>query len=184
MKAVVVMAAVLLIGALRPEPAHAWATANRWGGSTAILGALPAIQTPGVAAPAMLTVWAPSTLTCTVAVRPMPGTAGPNTRTLTAAVRTARIGAGATHTYASGATAYHPPAYGYHPPGYGYGYPAYHPPVAVPYYSASGCLGCAVAAGAVVGATAGAVAALRPPTRRQPTRPDTRPAARRDMPWA
>lgn len=35
-------------------------------------------------------------------------------------------GAGATHTYASGATAYHPPGYG----GYA-GYPAYHPPVAV-----------------------------------------------------
>ncbi len=41
----------------------------------------------------------------------------------------------------------------------GYGYPAYHPPVAVPYYSASGCYGCALAAGAVVGATVGAVAA-------------------------
>jgi hypothetical protein len=38
------------------------------------------------------------------------------------------------------------------------GYPAYHPPVAVPYYSASGCYGCAAAAGAVVGATVGAVA--------------------------
>ena len=59
-------------------------------------------------------------------------------------------GAGATHTYASGASVYHPPGYGGYP-----GYPAYHPPVAVPYYSAAGCYGCAAAAGAVVGATAG-----------------------------
>ena len=34
MRAVVVMVAVLLMGALQPEAAHAWATANRWGGST------------------------------------------------------------------------------------------------------------------------------------------------------
>ena len=59
-------------------------------------------------------------------------------------------GEGAVHTNASGATAYHPPGSAAHA-----GYPAYHPPVAVPYYSASGCNGCAAAAGAVVGATAG-----------------------------
>jgi hypothetical protein len=49
----------------------------------------------------------------------------------------------------------------YRPPGapaYG-GYPAYHPPVAVPYYSASGCNGCAPTAGAVAGAAAGAAVA-------------------------
>ena len=34
MRAIVVMVAVLLVGALRPESAHAWASANRWGGST------------------------------------------------------------------------------------------------------------------------------------------------------
>ncbi len=34
MRAIVVMVAVLLVGALRPELAHAWASANRWGGST------------------------------------------------------------------------------------------------------------------------------------------------------
>ena len=62
-------------------------------------------------------------------------------------------GAGAVHTTAYGATAYHPPAYRHLST-----YPAYHPPVAVPYY-ASGCYGCAAAAGAVVGAAAGAAAA-------------------------
>ena len=34
MKAIVAIAAVLLIGTLRPDAAHAWASANRWGGST------------------------------------------------------------------------------------------------------------------------------------------------------
>ena len=57
----------------------------------------------------------------------------------------AAYGDGAYHTTSYGATAYRPPAYGT--------YPAYHPPVAVPYYS-SGCSGCAVAAGAVVGMAA------------------------------
>ena len=56
------------------------------------------------------------------------------------------------------------------------GYPAYHPPVAVPYYSASGCNGCAAAAGAIVGATAGVAAgaavagAAAPPPRIMPQR--------------
>jgi len=63
-------------------------------------------------------------------------------------------GYGAAHTYPGGATAYHAPGYGY---GYG-GYGAYHPPVAVPYYS-SGCYGCAAAAGAVVGLATGAAIA-------------------------
>ena len=62
-----------------------------------------------------------------------------------------RTAPGATHTYASGATAYHPPARLSD-------YPAYHPPVAVPYY-ASTCYGCAAAAGAVVGVAAGAAVA-------------------------
>ena len=54
-------------------------------------------------------------------------------------------GVGVGHTYPSGASVYA-------------GYPAYHPPVAVPYYAASGCYGCAAAAGAIVGATAAAAA--------------------------
>lgn len=62
-------------------------------------------------------------------------------------------GEGATHTYAGGGTVYRPPG------APAYAYPAYHPPVAVPYYAASGCYGCAAAAGAVVGVTAGAAVA-------------------------
>ena len=54
-------------------------------------------------------------------------------------------GVGVGHTYSSGASVYA-------------GYPAYHPPVAVPYYAASGCYGCAATAGAIVGATAAAAA--------------------------
>ena len=64
-----------------------------------------------------------------------------------------KYGSGAYHTYPSGATAYHPPGYPAYPT-----YPVYHPPVAVPYYS-SGCYGCAAAAGAVVGMAAGAAVA-------------------------
>jgi hypothetical protein len=55
-------------------------------------------------------------------------------------------GAGVVHTDPAGV-----PVYG--------GYPAYHPPVAVPYYSSTGCYGCAAAAGAIVGAGAGYAAA-------------------------
>jgi len=59
-------------------------------------------------------------------------------------------GEGVAHTYPGGATAYRPPGYP--------AYPVYHPPVAVPVY-ASGCYGCAAAAGAVVGVAAGAAIA-------------------------
>ena len=62
-------------------------------------------------------------------------------------------GEGATTRTPSGATAYHPPGYAAYPT-----YPAYHPPVAVPYYSST-CSGCAAAAGAVVGVAAGAAVA-------------------------
>jgi hypothetical protein len=61
----------------------------------------------------------------------------------------ARYGDGAYHTTPYGATAYRPPA-PYYP---------YHPPAAVPYYPATGCYGCAAAAGAVVGMAAGAAVA-------------------------
>lgn len=64
-----------------------------------------------------------------------------------------RYGSGAYHTYPSGYTAYHPAGYPAYPT-----YPVYHPPVAVPYYS-GGCYGCAAAAGAVVGMAAGAAVA-------------------------
>lgn len=65
-------------------------------------------------------------------------------------------GEGAEHTYSNGASTYHPPGYAGYP-----GYPAYHPPVAVPYYS-SGCYGCAAAAGAVAGVAVGVAAASAP----------------------
>ncbi len=159
MRAVVAMAAVLLVGALRPDPAHAWASANRWGGSTA--------HTWG--ATSHTNAWGGSTTHAfgmgTEHTNMYGGSSahawngGTEHTNAYGGSTYGAYGAGVTHTYASGASVYHPPAYGYHPPGYGYGYPAYHPPVAVPYYSASGCLGCAVAAGAVVGATAGALAA-------------------------
>jgi len=64
-----------------------------------------------------------------------------------------KAGEGVAHTAPDGATAYRPPA----PVGGAY-YP-YQPPVAVPYYAAAGCYGCAAAAGAVVGAAAGAAVA-------------------------
>jgi hypothetical protein len=64
-----------------------------------------------------------------------------------------KAGYGAVSTTPGGASYYHPPAYGAYP-----AYPAYHPPVAVPYYS-TGCMGCAAAAGAVVGMATGAAIA-------------------------
>jgi hypothetical protein len=161
MRAIVVVVAVLLVGAGRPESAHAWATANRYGGSTS--------HTWG--ATSHTNAWGGSTSHAygegTEHTNAYGGSTahawdgGTEHTNAYGGSTYGAYGAGATHTYASGASVYHPPAYGaygYHPPGYGYGY-AYHPPVAVPYYSASGCYGCAVAAGAVVGATVGAVAA-------------------------
>ena len=131
----------------------------------AIPGALLVIQTPGAAARAMLTAWAPSIPTLWRQFGPcLGGRERAHQRIRRQHLRGGR--GGATHTYASGATAYHPPAYGgygypgYHPPVYGgYGYSVYHPPdrgtetirppdvTAVP------------AAGAIVGATVGPAAA-------------------------
>jgi hypothetical protein len=165
MRAIVVIVAVLLVGALRPESAHAWASANRWGGSTThTWGATSHTNAWGGSTSHAYGVGTEHTNMYGGSSAHAWGGGTEHTNVYGGSTYGA-YGAGATHTYASGATAYHPPGYGgygysaYHPPGYGYGYPAYHPPVAVPYYSASGCLGCAVAAGAVVGATVGAVAA-------------------------
>ena len=55
------------MGALRPDPADAWASANGGAAARATPGALPATPTPRVAARAILTVRAPSTPTRTVA---------------------------------------------------------------------------------------------------------------------
>jgi hypothetical protein len=151
MKALVVMAAALLVVTLRPDPAHAWASANRWGGST----------THTWGSTSHTNAWGGSSSHTY-------GEGTEHTNRYGGSTYGA-YGEGAAHTYASGATVYHPPGYG----GY-YGYPAYHPPVAVPYYSASGCYGCAAAAGAVVGATVGAAAAsaaARPPVYAPPAAP-------------
>jgi hypothetical protein len=124
--------AVVLIATLSPGPAAAWTSANRYGGSTT--------HTSG--GTEHTSAYGTSTAHATGG-----GTEHTNAYGGTTA---GKYGEGAYH---SGATAYHPPAY--HPPTY---YP-YHPPVAVPYYSSSGCTGCAVAAGVVVGAAVGSAAA-------------------------
>ncbi len=137
MKPNVVMAGGLLVSVLWQHPADAWTTANRYGGSTTHVygeGTEHTNAYGGSSAHAY---------------------GGGSEHTNVYGGRTyGAYGEGAVHTYPSGASAYHPPGYG----GYA-GYPAYHPPVAVPYYSASGCNGCAVAAGAIVGMTAGAAVA-------------------------
>jgi hypothetical protein len=164
MRAIVVMVAVLLVGALRPESAHAWASANRWGGSTShSWGSTSHTNAWGGSSSHAYGEGTEHTNMYGGSSAHAWGGGSEHTNAYGGSTYGA-YGAGATHTYASGATAYHPPGYGgysaYHPPGYGaYGYSAYHPPVAVPYYSASGCYGCAAAAGAIVGATVGAVAA-------------------------
>ena len=102
---------------------------------------------------AMPTARAPSTRTCTAAVPRTHMEAARSTRTPMAAPLW-RLWRGR-HAYLCLRREC------LHPPGsvpYA-GYPAYHPPVAVPYYAASGCYGCAAAAGAVVGVAAGAAAA-------------------------
>ena len=155
MKANVAVAAVLLIATLRPDPAHAWASANRWGGST----------THSWGETTHTNAWGGSTsggwgqgATHTNAYGGTTSGGWGQGVTHTNVYGGSTYGAygqGVTHTYPSGATAYRPPGYGY---GYG-GYYGYHPPVAVPYYAGSGCYGCAAAAGAIVGAGVGAAVA-------------------------
>ena len=174
MRAVVVVVAVLLMGALRPEAAHAWATANRWGGSTShTWGATSHTNAWGGSSSHAYGVGTEHTNMPTAAVRLMPGTAGLSTPTLTAAVPMARTGQGQPTPTPLGRplitrlpTVDIPPITRR---------PTVMPAITrlamdtgIPpithrsrsrHYSASGCLGCAVAAGAVVGATVGAVAA-------------------------
>ena len=151
MKAFVVTTAVLLVVAtLRPEPAHAWASANRWGGSTShSWGSTSHTNAWGGSSSHTYGEGTEHTNAYGGSTAHAWGGGTEHTNAYGGSTSGA-YGSGWSHTYASGATAYHPPGYG----GYD-GYPAYHPPVAVPYYSASGCYGCAAAAGAVVGATAG-----------------------------
>jgi hypothetical protein len=173
MKAIVVVTAALLVGALRPDPAYAWATANRWGGSTShSWGSTSHTNAWGGSTSHAYGEGTEHTNMYGGSTAHAWGGGTEHTNAYGGSTYGA-YGAGATHTYASGASVYHPPDYGGYP-----GYPAYHPPVAVPYYSAAGCYGCAAAAGAVVGATAGmavgaaaASAAYAPPVYAPPAAP-------------
>ena len=67
MKAIVVVTAVVLVGALRPDPADAWASANRWGGSTSHSWGSTSHTNAYGGSSSHATARAPSTPTCTVA---------------------------------------------------------------------------------------------------------------------
>jgi len=165
MKSIVITAAVLLTGILWQSPAGAWSSANRYGGSTSHSeGQTSHTNAYGGSTSHEAGQGTEHTNTYGGSTGHAYGGGTEHTNAYGGSTSGA-YGQGATHTTAYGATAYRPPGSA----GYA-GYPAYHPPVAVPYYSASGCNGCAAAAGAVVGATAGyaagaaaASAAVRPP---------------------
>ena len=139
MKMIVIGFVSFLIIAVSSGPAGAWATANRFGGSTQHAYGEGTQHT---------NMYGGST---------SHGWYGGTTHTnVYGGTTSGAYGAGVYHTYPSGASYYHPPYPAYHP-----AYPVYpyHPPVAVPYYSAAGCYGCAAAAGAVVGMATGAAVA-------------------------
>lgn len=160
MKPIVITAGALLMGVLWHDPVGAWSSANRYGGSTSHSeGETSHTNAYGGSSSHSAGQGTEHTNTYGGSSEHSYGGGSEHTNAYGGSTSGA-YGEGATHTYASGATAYHPPAYG--SSGYA-GYPAYHPPVAVPYYSASGCNGCAVAAGAIVGATAGAAVASAAP---------------------
>jgi len=114
---------------LGPAPAHAWASANRFGGST----------THSWGDTSHTNAWGGSN-------DHVAGEGTDHTNAWGGSTYGA-YGEGVGHTYAGGGSVV----------GYG-GYPAYHPPVAVPAYAA-GCYGCAPAAGAIVGMGAAAAVA-------------------------
>jgi len=121
----------LLAAALWASEAGAWASANRFGGATQHSWGETSHENR----------WGGST----------EHVAGEGTEhtNVYGGTTAGRYGEGAYHTTPYGATAYRPPVAAY---------PVYHPPVAVPAYTA-GCYGCAAAAGAVVGVAAGAAVA-------------------------
>ena len=118
----------LLAAALWASEAGAWASANRFGGATQHSWGETSHENR----------WGGST----------EHVAGEGTEhtNVYGGTTAGRYGEGAYHAGPGGA-AYRPPVY-----------PVYHPPVAVPAYTA-GCYGCAAAAGAVVGVAAGAAVA-------------------------
>ena len=120
----------LLAAALWASEAGAWASANRFGGATQHSWGETSHENR----------WGGST----------EHVAGEGTEhtNVYGGTTAGRYGEGAYHAGPGGAV-YRPPVAAY---------PVYHPPVAVPAYTA-GCYGCAAAAGAVVGVAAGAAVA-------------------------
>ena len=173
MKAIVVVAAALLVGVLRPDPAHAWASANRWGGSTSHSWGSTS-HTNAWGGSSSHTYGEGSEHTNMYGGSSAHAWGGGSEHTNVYGGSTyGAYGQGATHTYASGATAYHPPGYG------GYGYSAYHPPVAVPYIRRRDVL---AAPRQRVRLSAQPWGRWQPPpTRRQHTLPGTPLAAGRDI---
>ncbi len=184
MKPFVIVAGVLLLGTLRPDNADAWASANRYGGSTShSYGETSHTNAYGGSTGHAYGQGTEHTNTYGGSSEHGWGGGSEHTNAYGGSTSGAygqgathtnvyggstsgAYGQGATHTYASGATAYVPPAY------HGYaGYPAYHPPVAVPYYSASGCYGCAAAAGLSSARPLGSLRAPPPRLRLPPHRP-------------
>jgi len=131
MKTTASLLTALLLVVCAASPSLAWRSANAWGGRSA--GAFGAWGHVNRYGGATVHTWA--------------GTAHVNRY---GGATYGRVGAGVVHTYPGGVSVYHPPGYS---PVVPYPvYPAFHPPVAIPYYS-TGCGGCAVAAGAIAGAT-------------------------------
>ena len=157
MKKSLVGMSLLLAGALCSSQAMAWASANRFGGSTEhSYGSTEHTNAYGGSSEHSYGQGTEHTNAYGGSTAHAWGGGTEHTNTYGGTTYGA-AGYGAAHTYPGGATAYRPPvpAYpGYRPPAYP-AYPVYHPPVAVPVYS-SGCYGCAAAAGAVVGMAAGA----------------------------
>jgi len=153
MKRMVVVAGVSLLGILGSDQGNAWESANRYGGSTSHTYGETSHTNPygGSTSHAYGEGTEHSNAYGGSSAHAWGG--GSEHTNAYGGSTSGTYGEGATHTYASGATAYRPPGEA----GYA-GYPAYHPPVAVPYYSGSGCYGCAAAAGAVAGAAVGAAA--------------------------
>ncbi|SBT03495.1 conserved membrane hypothetical protein [Candidatus Accumulibacter aalborgensis] len=149
MKSTIIGMAVALGVALPSGPAAAWASANRFGGSTEHSpGATE--HTNAFGGSSEHAYGEGSEHTNMYGGSSAHAWGGGTTHTnVYGGTTTGAYGAGAVHTTPYGATAYRPPVYA-----------PYHPPVAVPYYS-SGCYNCAgaAAAGAVVGIAAGAAIA-------------------------
>ena len=155
MKSTIIGMAVALGVALPSGPAAAWASANRFGGSTEhVPGATEHSNAFGGSSAHAYGEGTEHTNMYGGSSAHAWGGGSEHTNVYGGSTYGA-YGAGAVHTTSYGATAYRPPAYPAAPV-----YAPYHPPVAVPYYS-SGCYNCAgaAAAGAVVGMAAGAAVA-------------------------